>query len=185
MSINQEKIGSVIGPGGKTIKSISEESKATINVEDDGTVFISSPNEESAKKAIRAIEGLTKEVEVGAIYTGKVMRIMNFGAFVEILPGKDGLVHIDDLAEHGESRVEDIVEVGDEIMVKVVEIDRMGRINLSRRAVFGEPPQTGKSHTGSSRRQPAYNNKQQGPPRTHRRPSSGDRPPRRFPRKDF
>jgi len=134
--VNPDKIGSVIGTGGKTIRSITDETKATIDIENDGTVLISSPDEEAARRAIEIIESLTKEVEVGSIYTGKVTRLLNFGAMVEILPGKEGLVHISELAEYRVSKVEDIVKVGDEITVKVIGIDELGRTNLSRRAVF-------------------------------------------------
>jgi polyribonucleotide nucleotidyltransferase len=140
LKIATDKIGALIGPGGKTIRSIIEETKVTIDVENDGTVIIGSPNEESAKKAIGIVDSLTKDVEVGTIYTGKVARITNFGAFVEILPGKEGLVHISELADYRVNRVEDIVKIGDEIMVKVTEIDNLGRINLSRRAVLGDRP---------------------------------------------
>jgi len=134
--IDPNKIGSVIGTGGKTIRSIIEETKATIDIDNDGTVVIGSPDEEAARKAIEIIEGLTKEVEVGGIYTGKVTRLLDFGAMVEIAPGKEGLVHISQLADYRVAKVEDIVKVGDEIMVKVIDIDNLGRINLSRRAVF-------------------------------------------------
>jgi len=136
VKINPDKIGTVIGPGGKTIRAITEETKATIDIENDGTVLIGSPDEQSARRAIEIIENLTREVEVGEIYTGKVTRLMDFGAFVEVLPGKEGLVHISELADYRVARVEDVVKVGDEITVKVTEIDRMGRINLSRRAVL-------------------------------------------------
>jgi polyribonucleotide nucleotidyltransferase len=136
LTIDPSKIGAVIGPGGKTIRSIIEETKVTIDVENDGTVIIGSSSKEAAEKAIERVESLTREVEVGAIYTGKVTRLTNFGAFVEILPGKEGLVHISELADYRVAKVEDIVKVGDEIMVKVIEIDHMGRVNLSRRAVF-------------------------------------------------
>ncbi len=135
MSVPVDKIGSIIGPGGKTIRALTSEYKVSIDVEDDGTVIVGSPNGEAAEKAMKAIHGLVKEAEVGEIYTGKVARIMDFGAFVEILPGKDGLVHISELADHRVERVEDEVQVGDEITVMVVEIDRLGRVNLSRRAV--------------------------------------------------
>ncbi len=141
ISINPDKIGSVIGPGGKTIRAISDENKVTIDIDNDGTVLIGSPDEAAARKAIEIIEGLTKEAEVGGIYTGKVTRLMSFGAFVEILPGKEGLVHISELADYRVANVEDIVKVGDEITVKVIEIDNMGRVNLSRRAVLEKPAQ--------------------------------------------
>jgi polyribonucleotide nucleotidyltransferase len=141
LNIDPSKIGALIGPGGKTIRSIIDETKVTIDVENDGSVVIGSQNEESAKKAIEMIEGLTREVEVGAIYTGKVTRVTNFGAFVEVLPKKEGLVHISELADYRVAKVEDVVKEGDEITVKVTDIDHMGRINLSRRAVFGDSSQ--------------------------------------------
>jgi len=131
-----DKIGAVIGPGGKTIRAITEETKTTIDINNEGIAFIGAINEESAQKAIKIIESLTKEVEVGAIYTGKVVRIMTFGAFVEILPGKDGMVHISELADYRVDKVEDIVKVGDEVTVKVTEVDSQGRVNLSRRAAL-------------------------------------------------
>jgi len=136
--IDPDKIGSVIGTGGKTIRSIIDETKTTIDISNDGTVLIGSPDEEATRKAIEIIENLTKELEVGAIYTGKVTRLMNFGVFVEILPGKEGLVHISELADHRVDKVEDIVKAGDEITVKLVDIDNMGRVNLSRRAAFAQ-----------------------------------------------
>ena len=136
ISISQEKIGAVIGPGGRVIRSIIEETGCSIDVEDDGTVFVGSPNEEQARKAIAIIEGLTKDAELGEVYTGRVTRLTSFGAFVEILPGKDGLVRMADLADEPVRRVEDVVNVGDEIMVMVIEVDDLGRINLSRRAVL-------------------------------------------------
>ncbi len=136
ITIDPNKIGAVIGTGGRVIRSIIDETKATIDINNDGTVIIGSANEESARKAIEIIEGLTKEVEIGAIYTGKVTRLMDFGAFVEILPDKEGLVHISELADYRVPKVEDVVKVGDEITVKVINIDDMGRVNLSRRAVF-------------------------------------------------
>jgi len=136
LMVAPDKIGTVIGPGGKTIRSIIDETKASIDIANDGTVLIGSVDAQSAQRAIEIIEGLTREVEVGVLYTGKVTRLMNFGAFVEILPGKEGLVHISELADYRVANVEDVVKVGDEIMVKVIEIDRMGRINLSRRAAL-------------------------------------------------
>ncbi|MCH7835328.1 MAG: polyribonucleotide nucleotidyltransferase, partial [Chloroflexi bacterium] len=136
LSIPQDKIGTVIGPGGRVIRSIIEETGCSIDIEDDGTVFVGSPNEEQAQKAIAIIEGLTKDAELGEIYTGKVTRLTSFGAFVEILPGKDGLVRVADLADVPVRRPEDVVAIGDEIMVMVIEVDDLGRVNLSRRAVL-------------------------------------------------
>jgi polyribonucleotide nucleotidyltransferase len=136
MTIDPSKIGCVIGPGGRVIRSIIDETKTTIDIKNDGKVLVGSPNEEAAQKAIKIIEGLTREVEQGEVYTGKVTRLFNFGAMVEILPGKEGLVHISELANYHVPQVEDVVKVGDEIMVKVIGIDNAGRINLSRKAVF-------------------------------------------------
>jgi len=136
ISIDPDKIGAVIGTGGRTIRSIIEETKTTIDVDNEGTVIIGSADEESARKAIDIIESLTKEVEVGAVYTGKVTRILNFGAMVEILPGKEGLVHISELEDYRVDKVEDVVKIGDEVTAKVINIDDMGRVNLSRRALF-------------------------------------------------
>jgi len=118
-----DKIGAVIGTGGKTIRAISEESKATIDIDSDGSVMIHAPDEEAVHKAITMIENLTKDVEVGDVYTGKVTRLLNFGAMVEILPGKEGLVHISELADHRVASVGDVVKAGDDITVKVIGID--------------------------------------------------------------
>ncbi len=139
ITIDPSKIGSVIGPGGRVIRSIIDETKTSIDINNDGKVIIGSPNEEGAQKAIKIIEGLTREVEQGEIYTGKVTRLFNFGAMVEILPGKEGLVHISELANYHVPQVEDVVKVGDEVMVKVLGTDSSGRINLSRKAVFEGP----------------------------------------------
>lgn len=136
MEIDPDKIRDVIGPGGKTIKKIIDETGVTIDIEDDGKVFIAAVDVEAGQKAVRIIETLVRDVEVGGIYLGKVTRLMNFGAFVEILPGKEGLVHISQLALERVAKVEDVVKVGDEIMVKVVEIDRQGRVNLSRKELL-------------------------------------------------
>jgi len=150
MTIDPDKIGSVIGSGGKTIRSIIDETKTTIDIDNEGIVLIGATDEESANKAIKIIENLTKDVEAGGIYTGKVTRLMTFGAFVEILPGKEGLVHISELADYRVDKVEDVVKVGDEITVKVTEIDNMGRINLSRRAVFDKASQVPGAEAGDS-----------------------------------
>ena len=136
MEIDPDKIRDVIGPGGKTIKKIIEDTGVSIDIEDDGKVFIAAVDMEAGQKAVRIIESLVRTVEIGAIYLGKVTRLMNFGAFVEILPGKEGLVHISQLARERVAKVEDVVKTGDEIMVKVMEIDRQGRINLSRRELL-------------------------------------------------
>ena len=136
IKINPEKIRDIIGKGGATIRKIQEDTGTEINVEDDGTVEIAAVNADNSRAAIQMIEGLTREVEVGSLYLGKVTRIMTFGAFVEILPGKEGLVRIGELADYHVPTVEDVVSVGDEIMVVVTEIDRQGRINLSRKAAM-------------------------------------------------
>ena len=134
--VDPEKISKIIGPGGKTIKKIVEETGAKIDIEEDGRVYIAAVNSEEAAKAIDMINDITAEAEVGKVYTGKVTRLMAFGAFVEILPGKEGLVHISQLSTERVNKVEDVVSVGDEIVVKVTEIDQKGRINLSRKAVL-------------------------------------------------
>jgi DNA polymerase III epsilon subunit family exonuclease len=136
IKINPEKIRDIIGKGGATIRKIQEETSTEINVEDDGTVEIAAINADNSRAAINWIESLTREVEVGGLYLGKVTRIMGFGAFVEILPGKEGLVRIGELADYHVPTVEDVVQIGDEIMVVVTEIDRQGRVNLSRKAAM-------------------------------------------------
>lgn len=136
ITIDSSKIGIVIGPGGKTIRAITEESGSSIDVKNDGSIIIGSPNGEAAQKAIKMIEDLTREVKVGDTYSGKVTRLLNFGAMVEILPGKEGLVHVSELSDHYVSKVEDVVKEGDDITVKVIEIDNMGRVNLSHRAIL-------------------------------------------------
>jgi polyribonucleotide nucleotidyltransferase len=142
IKINADKIRDIIGPGGKMIRKITEETKTTIDIQDDGTVNIGSNNAENTQKAVDWIRSLTREVEAGEIYTGKVTRILPFGAFVEILPGKEGLVHISELANYRVPSVEDVVKIGDELQVLVTEIDRQGRVNLSRRALL-EPSEDG------------------------------------------
>ncbi|HKG58118.1 MAG TPA: polyribonucleotide nucleotidyltransferase [Candidatus Limnocylindrales bacterium] len=136
IKINPEKIREIIGKGGSMIRKIQEETGTEINVEDDGTVEVAAVSGENARKAIDWINSLTREVEIGALYLGKVTRIMGFGAFVEIMPGKEGLVRIGELADYHVPTVEDVVSVGDEVMVVVTEVDRQGRINLSRKAAM-------------------------------------------------
>jgi len=141
IKINPEKIGAVIGPGGKMIRKIQEESGAKLDIEDDGSVNISASSSDSMQLAIDAVRALTEEVEVGRIYTGTVRRLVDFGCFVEILPGKEGLVRTSQLADYQVMRPEDVVSVGDEITVMVIEVDPQGRVNLSRRAALsGEMP---------------------------------------------
>jgi polyribonucleotide nucleotidyltransferase len=154
--INVEKIGTVIGPGGKMVRRIIAETGAEIDIEDDGKVTIASPDEEAARRALEMVKTLATDPEVGAVFKGKVTRLMKFGAFVEILPGVEGMIHISDLDVKRVERVEDVVHVGDEVEVKVIEIDDMGRVNLSRRALL----------PGGDR------------PREDRKPRDG-RPPRR------
>ena len=136
MQVHPDKIRDIIGPGGKMIKQITEETGAKIDIDDTGLVYIASVDGEGGAKAKEWIENLTKDVEVGETYVGKVTRLMAFGAFVEVLPGKEGLVHISQLATERVEKVEDVVNVGDEIVVKCVEIDSQGRINLSRKVVL-------------------------------------------------
>lgn len=138
MTINPDKIRDVIGPSGKQINKIIEDTGVKIDIEQDGTIFISSTEEDMNQKAKKIIEDLVREVEVGQLYLGKVKRIEKFGAFLEIFSGKDGLVHISELALERVGKVEDVVKIGDELLVKVTEIDKQGRVNLSRKAVLRE-----------------------------------------------
>jgi polyribonucleotide nucleotidyltransferase len=142
LEIHPDKIKDIIGPGGKVINKIVAETGAKVDIENDGRVFISSPDAESGEKAKRMVEDIARDVEVGEVYTGVVKRIMNFGAFVQILPGKEGLVHISQLAPHRVARVEDEVKIGDEVIVRVAEIDSQGRINLTRKGLMPEEAKT-------------------------------------------
>lgn len=141
LSINPDKIRDVIGPSGKVINKIIEETGVKIDIEQDGTVFIASTDQAMNNRAKQIIEDIVREVEVGQTYLGTVKRIEKFGAFVEIFKGKDGLVHISQLADERVSKVEDVVSIGDEILVKVTEVDNQGRVNLSRKAVLKEQKQ--------------------------------------------
>lgn len=138
MTIDPEKIRDIIGPGGKTINKIISETDTKIDIEEDGKVYIAAPDESAGIKALEIINKITQDVEVGKIYMGKVMRTTNFGAFAEILPGKEGLIHISKLSSERVKRVEDVVKVGDEILVKVTDIDKQGRINLSHKDALDE-----------------------------------------------
>ena len=183
IQIPVDKIGAVIGPGGKTIRGIIDETGVSIDVDNEGMVTIGATDQDACAKAIQIIEGLTKEVEVGQVYTGKVVRLMNFGAFVEILPGKDGLVHVSELSTERVPSVEAAVSIGDELTVMVTEIDRMGRVNLSRRAVLegsayeaprrDAPPRDGERRNGGRDRDGGRGRdagRDRGPRRDHDRP---------------
>ena len=136
IKVNPEKIKDVIGPGGRTIKKIIKDTGVTIDIEDDGSVQIASADDEATKRALDIIKGLVAEAEIGKTYTGKITRLMNFGAFCEILPGKEGLIHVSELANKFVKDVSSEVSVGDEVTVKVIEVDAQGRINLSRKALM-------------------------------------------------
>ncbi len=142
LQVKQEKIRDVIGPGGKNIRAIVDQTGVKVDVEDSGLVKLASPNYEAIEKAIYMIKRLTQEVEVGALYNGKVVRILGFGAIVELFPGTDGLVHISQLAEGHVKEVSDVLKEGDEVLVKVIDIDPQGRIRLSRKAALRETKQS-------------------------------------------
>lgn len=133
IKINPDKIRDVIGPAGKVIKKIIEQTGVKIDIEEDGRVLVASTSEEASQKAIKIIESIVQEAEVGKIYKARVKRVTNFGAFCEIFPGTEGLIHVSELADHFVNRIEDIVKVGDEVKVKVINIDELGRINLSKK----------------------------------------------------
>ncbi len=155
VTVPVDKIGAVIGPGGKVIRGIIEATGATVDVQDDGEILVGAVDADSAQRAVQMIEGLTKDAEVGQIYTGKVVKILDFGAFVEILPGKDGMVHISELADYRVPSVEDVVSLGEEITVIVKDVDSNGRISLSRRALLsgdGEGSGEGSNEGGGERR---------------------------------
>ncbi|NLY47123.1 MAG: polyribonucleotide nucleotidyltransferase [Tissierella sp.] len=143
MNIHPDKIREVIGPGGKVINKIIDETGVKIDIDDDGRVAIAAENADSGNKALKMIEDIVKEVDVGEIYLGKVTKVTNFGAFLEILNGKEGLLHISNIAKERVNKVEDVLKVGDEVMVKVTEIDNQGRINLNRKILLpDEPPKS-------------------------------------------
>ncbi len=180
--INPEKIREVIGPGGKVINKITAETGVKIDIEQDGRVLIASVNEEAAARARQMVEEIVKEAKPGEVYKGRVTRLMNFGAFVEIFPGKEGLVHISELSAQRVGKVEDVVKVGDEIEVRVKEIDNLGRVNLTRRGLIPEDAAAeglaadgGDGSGGGPARADRHDRRDRGP-RRH-----GDRGPRRKP----
>jgi len=178
LKINPEKIGALIGPGGKNIRGIQDATKTTIEVQDDGTVNVASVSGDASEEAIRRIRGLTQEAEIGQVYDGTVRRIVNFGAFVEFLPGKEGLVRMGELAASRVENVEDVVSVGDPLRVKVIEVDPQGRVNLSHRQTLPgqenipaepftpRPPRNGGSRFGGGDDRPRFGDRDRG----------GDRP---------
>jgi polyribonucleotide nucleotidyltransferase len=137
INIKPEKIREIIGPGGKMIRHLTLTTGTQINVDDDGKVLIASTDSEGTEKAIKMIEDIVKEVEIGKLYLGKVSKIMDFGAFVEVLPGSEGLVHISQLANERVGKVTDVLKEGDEVLVKVIDINGEGKIRLSRKAALG------------------------------------------------
>jgi len=166
-TINPEKIREVIGPGGKMINKIIAETGVKIDIEDDGRVYIATPDEAAAAKAKKIIEGIAKDIEVGDVYMGKVVRIMNFGAFIELTGGKDGMLHISKMADHRVEKVEDVMNIGDEIEVKVNEIDSQGRINLMRNDMTYPAAQEGGFRSSAS-------GDRHRPPRRDGRPMGGN-----------
>ncbi len=176
VQINPDKIRDIIGPGGKVINKITADTGTKIDIEQDGRVMIASVNEEAARRAAAMIEGIVKEVQVGETYKGRVTRLMNFGAFVELLPGKEGLVHISELSYDHVNKVEDVVKVGDELLVKVKEIDNLGRVNLTHRGTQ-TPPEGWNAELEEGQPANVSSHARPGGPRGER-PRDG-RPPRR------
>jgi len=168
VTINKDKIRDVIGPGGKMIRSITERTGCKIEIHDDGRIDIASTEEGAAQQAVDIIKELTAEAELGKIYVGKVVRVVNFGAFVEILPGVEGLLHISEIADRRIGEVRDVLDEGDETMVKVIDIDAQGRVRLSRRAAMSERGERDEESVGVSR------GEEQGRPRGDRGPRSGE-----------
>jgi polyribonucleotide nucleotidyltransferase len=174
IKIPVDKIGAIIGPGGKTIRALQEESGTRIDIEEDGTIYIAATAGEGADLALERIEALTEVPQIGRIYTGRVVRTADFGAFVEILPNMDGLVHISQLDSERVNKVEDIVRVGDELTVMVIDIDPMGKIRLSRQAVLeGWTAEEAMQHDRKGRPSGGGGRPRGGPPRGGRQ--SGDR----------
>jgi polyribonucleotide nucleotidyltransferase len=180
LQINPEKIGALIGPGGKTIRGITESTGASIDVEDDGRVFVATADGEAAKAAVAMIEALTREIKVGEVFLGKVVRIMPFGAFVNLVPGKDGMVHVSELDAQRVENVEDVVKIGDEVNVMVIGVEPgTGKVSLSRRAILtGESPEDRRAAGGGRglRDGGGGGPRRDGPPR---RDGDRDRPRRR------
>ena len=173
IKIPQDKIGMVIGPGGKTIRGITDETGASVDIQEDGTVVVGSSDGAAADKAIQMIRDLTKEIEIGEIYTGKVVRTTDFGAFISLLPGKDGMVHISELANYRVPTVEDEVTVGDEVTVLVTDVDQTGRVRLSRRALLDDGDEDDPVAAALARQQRGGRGGQRGGDRGPRRDGGG------------
>jgi polyribonucleotide nucleotidyltransferase len=174
-----DKIGQLIGPGGKNVRALQDENNVKIDIQEDGTVFVSSVDAEGARRALSVIDRFSRDVEIGADYLGKVTRISNIGVFVEIYPGKEGLVRLGELADYRVARPEDVVSVGDEVMVRVIEVDSQGRVNLSRRAVLEGPsnrPAGTPAGAGAAPSPAPYRPPMGGPSGGPRRPMGGGRP---------
>jgi polyribonucleotide nucleotidyltransferase len=138
LKINPEKIGKLIGPGGRSVRAIQADTGAQVDIEDDGTVFISCTDAEKAQRAFELVQAMTEDIEIGRIYSGKVASVKDFGAFIEIQEGQDGLCHISELDDAYVRSVADVVKIGDEVRVKVIAIDDQGRVKLSRKAAMQE-----------------------------------------------
>jgi len=178
LMIDKDKIRDVIGPGGKMIRSITERTGCKIEIQDDGRIDIASTSEDDAQKAVAIIKELTAEAELGKIYVGKVVRVVNFGAFVEILPGVEGLLHISEIEDHRINEVKDVLDEGDETMVKVIDIDAQRRVRLSRRAAMREQKGEGGDNSG---REPVAAGGAERPDRGRRPEGDRDKGPRRGP----
>ncbi|HSD19029.1 MAG TPA: S1 RNA-binding domain-containing protein, partial [Anaeromyxobacter sp.] len=153
IKIRPERIKDIIGPGGKTIKDITARTGTSINIEDDGSVSIASPSQEKVEAAIKMIRSLTQEAEVGKTYLGTVRKIAEFGAFVELFPGTDGLIHISELSDKRVKSVSDVLSEGEEVLVKVISVDRAGKIRLSRKEALAEA--AGKKPEAETKGEPA------------------------------
>lgn len=176
LQINPEQIGTVIGPGGKTIKKIQADTGAKIDIEQDGTVYIACADGEGGEAARRAVEGLTKTIEAGEVYVGEVVRIMPIGAFVELVPGKDGLVHISEMSPVRVNKVEDVLSLGDKIEVKVKEVDSQGRVNLTRKGMAGWEEAGEKAKAAGGSGEPEQRRERPGGDRGGRGGDRGGRP---------
>ncbi len=175
IDVPQDKIGQLIGPGGRNIRALQDDTGADISVEDDGAVFITAVDQASGEAAFERISAMTRDIEPGQIYTGKVVRILPFGAFVEMVPGKDALVHISELADYRVDKVEDVVSVGDEMQIIVIEVDNLGRVNASRKALLNGDADSGPREPREPRDRRSREDR---PPRREARESREPREPR-------